>query len=60
MARKCDVCGRGPKKSQTSSHSNVKTIRRQYLNLQKREVEGERKNVCNKCLRTLRKKMAEA
>lgn len=55
MARKCDVCGRGPQKSQKKSHSNIKTIRKQYLNLQKKTINGVQKNVCTKCLRTLKK-----
>ena len=55
MARKCDICGRGPQKSQKRSHSSIKTIRRQYLNLQKKVVDGKQKNVCTKCIRTMKK-----
>ena len=55
MATKCDICGRGPQKSQKRSHSNIKTIRKQYINLQKKVVEGVRKNVCTKCMRTIKK-----
>ncbi|MCG2686580.1 50S ribosomal protein L28 [Candidatus Parcubacteria bacterium] len=46
MATVCDICGRGSQKSQKKSHSNIKTIRRQYLNLQKKTIEGKKKNVC--------------
>ncbi|MFC1622549.1 bL28 family ribosomal protein [Patescibacteria group bacterium] len=55
MARTCDICKRGPQKSQKRSHSNIKTIRRQYLNLQKKTIDGKRKNVCTKCMRILKK-----
>ena len=55
MARKCDVCGRGPRKSQKRSHSSIKTIRRQYLNLQKKTIDGKKMNVCTKCIRTMKK-----
>ncbi len=56
MATQCDICGRGPRKSQKRSHSNRKTIRKQFLNLQKKTINGVQKNVCTKCLRTLKKK----
>ena len=55
MARTCDICGRGPQKSQKRSHSSIKTIRRQYLNLQSKKIDGEKKNVCTKCMRTIKK-----
>ena len=57
MARVCDICGRGPQKSQKKSHSNIKTIRRQYLNLQKKNINGKQKNVCVKCIRTMKKEL---
>ena len=55
MARKCDICERGSQKSQKRSHSSIKTIRRQYLNLQKKTIDGIKKNVCTKCMRTMKK-----
>ncbi len=57
MATVCDLCGRGSQKSQKKSHSNIKTIRRQYLNLQKRTIDGKKKNVCIKCIRTMKKNL---
>lgn len=55
MATHCDICKRGPQKSQSRSHSNIKTITRQYLNLQKKTIDGKQKNVCTRCIRTLKK-----
>lgn len=56
MAKKCDVCGRGSAKDASRSHSNIKTIRRQYINLQVKQVKGQRLNVCTKCIKTMGKK----
>lgn len=56
MAKKCDVCGRGSTKDASRSHSNIKTIKRQYLNLQVKRINGQRLNVCTKCLKTRAKK----
>lgn len=55
MARKCDLCGRGSTKDASRSHSNIKTIKRQHLNLQTRKLEGASFNVCAKCLKTAAK-----
>jgi len=56
MAKKCDICRRGSTKGATRSHSKVKTLRRQNLNLQSKKVEGEKKKVCSSCLKNLNKK----
>ncbi len=56
MAKKCAVCGRGSTKDASRSHSNIKTIRRQYLNLQIKRINGQRLAVCAKCLKTMAKK----
>lgn len=55
MAKKCDVCGRGSTKDASRSHSNIKTIKRQYLNLQVKKIHGRRLAVCAKCLKTMSK-----
>jgi len=57
MATVCDICKRGSLKGHKVSHSNIKTIRRQRLNLQTKTIDGKKMKVCAKCLRTLRKKM---
>lgn len=56
MSRVCDVCGRGPKKAVSRSHSNIATKRRQYINLQTKNVAGTKAKVCTRCLKTLAKK----
>ena len=53
MARRCDICGRGSKKDASRSHSNIKTTKRQYINLQSRKINGQRMKVCTKCLKTM-------
>ncbi len=57
MARSCDICGRGSLKGHKVSHSNIKTIRRQALNLQSKMIDGKKKRVCTKCIRTMKKNM---
>ncbi|MFH1745351.1 MAG: bL28 family ribosomal protein [bacterium] len=56
MPKKCDVCGRGSKKDASRSHSNIKTLKRQNINLQSKKIDGEKKNVCVKCIKTMKKK----
>ncbi|MDP2709262.1 MAG: 50S ribosomal protein L28 [bacterium] len=56
MATKCDVCGRGSTKGASRSHSNIKTIKRQYINLQVKKIDGKKLNVCAKCIKTGAKK----
>jgi len=55
MARKCDICGKGPLKSASRSHSNIKTKRRLYLNLQTKKIEGKKIKICTACLKTMEK-----
>lgn len=56
MAKKCEVCGRGSTKDASRSHSNIKTLKRQYLNLQVKTIGGKRQAVCAKCIKTMAKK----
>jgi len=42
-------------KDAARSHSNIKTIKRQHINLQSKKVDGIRKKVCTKCLKTMAK-----
>ncbi len=51
----CDICGREPLKGNLRSHSNIKTIHRQKLNLQTRKIDGKKVRVCTSCLKTLLK-----
>ncbi|PIV51860.1 50S ribosomal protein L28 [Candidatus Falkowbacteria bacterium CG_4_9_14_3_um_filter_36_9] len=55
MAKKCDLCGRGSTKDASRSHSNIKTTKRQHINLQIKKIDGKRMKVCSKCLKTIAK-----
>jgi len=49
------MCGRGSTKGASRSHSKIKTLKRQNINLQNRNVEGMSVKLCASCLRTLEK-----
>lgn len=51
----CDRCGRSPLKGNARSHSNIKTIRRQMLNLQTKRIDGVKLLICANCLKSLNK-----
>jgi len=55
MAKQCDICGRASTKDAARSHSNIKTVKRQNINLQSKKINGVKKKVCTKCLKTLAK-----
>lgn len=61
MARVCDLTGKRPNVANQVSHSNIKTKKRQFPNLQKRRVWFEEQGrwvtlrVSTRALRTLRK-----
>ena len=57
MARKCEICGKGPTTGYNVSHAHNKTKRRWMPNLQKvRMVTGSgrtmRVQVCTRCIRS--------
>lgn len=56
MARKCEICGKGPAVGNNVSHANNKTKRILYPNLQtvRAQVSGgtKRVKVCTRCLRS--------
>ena len=56
MSKKCDLCGRSSTKGASRSHSNIKTLKRQYINLQTKTIDGKKMKVCAKCLKTMVKK----
>ena len=63
MARKCEICGKGPMVGNNVSHANNKTKRRFIPNLQRvRAVlpskEVKRINVCSKCIKAGKVKKA--
>jgi large subunit ribosomal protein L28 len=56
MARKCDICGKGPMFGNTISHAHNVSKRVFYPNVHKMrvlEIDGSvvRKRVCTKCLK---------
>lgn len=53
MAKQCDLCGRGPMRGASRSHSKIRTLKKQYINLQSRVIEGVKVKVCTSCLRTM-------
>jgi ribosomal protein L28 len=55
MANRCDYCRRGATKGASRSHSKVKTLKRQKINLQTKNIDGFKVKVCTSCLRTLNK-----
>ncbi|HRY63029.1 MAG TPA: bL28 family ribosomal protein [Patescibacteria group bacterium] len=55
MSRICDLCGRGSRKFVQSSHANNKTLTRKLINLQVKTVDGVRKKVCTRCIKTMKK-----
>jgi len=56
MSKKCDICQRGSTRDASRSHSNIKTLKRQHINLQIKTIDGKRMNVCAKCIKTSKKK----
>lgn len=62
MARVCDICGKKPSVGHKVSHSNIKTKRKWYPNIQRVRaiVDGRRVriHVCTDCLRAGKVKRA--
>lgn len=56
MARVCAICDRGTIRTSQRSHSNIKTKKQSFLNLQTKVIKGERKKVCTSCIKSLAKK----
>ena len=55
MSKKCDLCGRSATKGASRSHSKIKTLQRQGINLQARVIDGIKAKICTSCLRTMAK-----
>ena len=53
MAKKCDLCGRGATKGASRSHSTIKTLKRQKINLQTKRIYGKKMTICTKCIKTI-------
>jgi len=52
--KRCFNCHRGSMTSQSRSHSNIATKRKQNINLQWKLFDGERVKLCTKCIKTLK------
>jgi len=57
MAKRCDVCGKGPQFGNNVSHANNKTRRRFNPNLQSIRVQlptgkKKKKKVCTRCIKS--------
>lgn len=55
MGRKCDLCKRVATKGASRSHSKIKTLKRQGINLQTKVIDGMTLKLCTSCLRTIDK-----
>jgi len=53
MAKRCDLCGRSATAGASRSHSKIKTLKRQNINLQSKTVDGVKLRVCASCIRTM-------
>lgn len=58
--KRCHNCYRGSMTSQSRSHSNIATKRKQNINLQWKLVDDERVKLCTKCIRTMKYKAQAA
>ena len=56
MSLKCELCGRGTTTAFNVSHSKRRTKKTVKINLQSKKIDGQRKKVCTKCLKTMSKK----
>jgi large subunit ribosomal protein L28 len=56
MAKRCDICGKGPRYGHTISHAHNLTNRRWNPNLQRMRVQtqggSKRIKICTRCLRS--------
>ena len=59
MSRVCDICGRGTQSGNKRSHSNIATRRKFSINLQVKKIDGQRKKICSRCLKTVSKAKLE-
>ncbi len=55
MGKKCDLCQRVATKGASRSHSKIKTLKRQGINLQSKTIDGMKLKLCTSCLRTIDK-----
>ena len=51
MAQRCDICGKGALVGNRRSHSNIGTLVRRKVNLQRRSMGGRRIKACTSCIK---------
>ncbi len=63
MARRCDICGKGPQTGYHVSHSQKRTKRKFYPNLRNVRVlvdgKTKRMKICTQCLKSKKIEMVE-
>lgn len=63
MSRVCDICGRSYHKAsiinKLRGNYNRAGTKKQRVNLQSKVVDGEKKKICVKCMRTISKNAAK-
>jgi large subunit ribosomal protein L28 len=52
MSRVCEICGRGTTSGATRSHSNIATLRKVKINIQKKKIGGKSAKICTRCSKT--------
>ncbi|MCK9378878.1 MAG: 50S ribosomal protein L28 [Candidatus Moranbacteria bacterium] len=55
MSRTCEVCGRGTQTGHSRSHSNIASNRKFKINIQSKKIEGKKRKICTKCIKTISK-----
>ncbi len=55
MSKVCAVCGRGTRTGNKVSHAQNKSRRKFSINLQSKKIDGQKKKVCVRCIKTLSK-----
>jgi ribosomal protein L28 len=60
MSLRCELTGKTSRKSASRSHSNIKTLRRQFANLQWKTIDGVRMFVSARAIKTLKKNKIKA
>jgi large subunit ribosomal protein L28 len=60
MARRCEICDRGPYTGNTRSHSKIASKVRRLVNLQTKTVAGEKMRICTSCIRDINTKKEKA
>lgn len=55
MSKVCEICGKTPQSGNKRSHSNIATLRKFGINLQTKKINGQRKKVCVRCIKTANK-----